>query len=149
LESVFYNPAKISIDDLNKRCENTLNEALGIKYSGIGIDFLEATMPVNEKTIQPRGILNGGASLALIESLGSMAANLAIDSENFMAVGQNVSGHHFKPAFAGETVLGRAHPLHLGKKSQIWEVSITNADNRLICKGTITMAVLKKGNPNV
>ena len=79
---------------MNKRCENTLNTALGINYSHMGFDFLEATMPVNEATIQPLGMLNGGASLALVESLGSMAANLTLDRQAFVAVGQSVSGFH-------------------------------------------------------
>lgn len=100
-------------------------------------------MPVNNNTIQPFGVLNGGASLALIESLGSMAANLALDREKFVAVGQTVNGSHFKPAFLGEIVTGIAKPLHIGKTSQVWEVSISSGNN-LICKGSITMAVIPK-----
>jgi 1,4-dihydroxy-2-naphthoyl-CoA hydrolase len=99
-------------------------------------------MEVNDKTCQPMGVLHGGASLALIETVGSMAANLAIDRNHFAAVGQNVHCHHFKPTPIGDTVTGIAHPLHIGKTSQIWEVSITRKDGVLVCKGNITMAVV-------
>ncbi len=127
---------------MNKRCENTLNTSLGIIFTEFGADYLCATMPVNANTAQPLGMLNGGASLALIETLGSMAANLALDREKFVAIGQNVTGSHFKPAMKGDTVKGTANPLHLGKTSQVWEVIIHRSDGVMICKGNITMAVV-------
>ena len=142
LGSVFIESAKITIDALNERCRNTLNTALGIVFTEIGENYLEATMPVNESTIQPLGMLNGGASLGLIECIGSMAANMALDREKFVAVGQTVSGSHFKSAYKGDTVTGRAVPVHIGRTSQVWEVSITNSEQKLICKGSITMAVI-------
>jgi 1,4-dihydroxy-2-naphthoyl-CoA hydrolase len=145
LESVFKEAAKITIEQLNERCKNTLNTALGIVFTEIGLKTLTAIMPVDERTIQPFGVLNGGASLALIECLGSMAANLALDREKYVAVGQNVNGSHFKPSLKGETVTGVASPLHIGKTSQVWEISITNGKT-LICKGSITMAVIPKPN---
>lgn len=127
---------------MNRRCENTLNTALGIEYTSVGSDFLEASMPVNKNTIQPYGLLNGGASMGLIESLASMAANLTLDHSKFVAVGQHISGHHFKPARDGEKVVGRATPLHLGKTSQVWEVVIRKEDGTMVCKGSLTMAVI-------
>jgi 1,4-dihydroxy-2-naphthoyl-CoA hydrolase len=140
--SVFIESAKITIDALNERCRNTMNTALGIEFTAFGDDFLEATMPVNENTIQPLGMLNGGASLAMIECVGSMAANMALDRSRFVAVGQTVSCSHFKSAYSGDTVTAKAMPLHLGRSSQVWEISITDGSQKLICKGSITMAVI-------
>lgn len=127
---------------MNDRCRNTLNTALGIEFTEIGPDFLSATMNVNQNTMQPMGVLNGGASLAMIETLGSMAANLAIDPNIFVAVGQQVSGSHFKAVLKGDVVRAVAKPLHLGKSSHVWEVVLENSNSQLICKGTITMAIL-------
>lgn len=99
-------------------------------------------MPVNSNTCQPLGMLNGGASLALIETVGSMAANLALDRNQFVAVGQQVNANHFKPAYKGETVVGTATPIHIGRTSQVWEVLVEGLSGTVHCKGTITMAVL-------
>jgi uncharacterized protein (TIGR00369 family) len=129
---------------LNARCENTLNTALGIVFTEMGQDFLCAEMPVDERTIQPLGMLNGGASLSLIETLGSMAGNLCLDREKFVAFGQSVTCNHVKPAFIGETVTGKATPVHIGRTSQVWDVSIYNEKGGRICKGSITLAVVPK-----
>lgn len=144
VESIFFDFANISPEALNQRCEGTMNTALGIVYTRFGPDWLEATMPVNEHTIQPLGMLNGGASLGLIESLGSMAANLALDRSRFVAFGQAVTCNHLRPAFRGDTVTGRAHPIHIGRTSQVWEVTITNGEGKTVCRGVITMAVVAK-----
>ena len=119
-----------------------MNTALGIKFTEIGPDYVRATMPVNESTMQPLGMLNGGASLALIEIMGSMAANLVFDRSLYVALGQAVTCSHIKSAMKGETVTGTARPLHIGRSSQVWEVYICNAEEKLICKGNITMATL-------
>lgn len=119
-----------------------MNTALGISFSAIGPDWLEAEMPVDERTIQPLGMLNGGASLGMIESLGSMAANLALDRSRFVAVGQSVNCNHLKPAFKGDRVTGRAVPVHIGRSSQVWEVNITTSAGKTVCRGVITMAVV-------
>ena len=119
-----------------------MNASLGIQYTEIGEQFLMARMPVDSRTVQPMKRLNGGASLALIETTGSMAANLTLNRKTHAAVGQQVHAHHFRPAMSGDVVFAKAVPLHLGKKSQVWEVTITNSGNDLICKGTITMAII-------
>lgn len=144
LESIFFDPANITIAALNERCQNTLNTALGIVFTEMGPDFLCAEMPVDERTIQPLGMLNGGASLSLIETLGSMAGNLCLNRNTHVAFGQAVTCNHVKPAFKGETVLGKATPVHLGKTSQVWDVNIFNQKGSRICKGTITLAVVAK-----
>lgn len=130
------------MDALNKRCEGTMNTALGIRYTAFGEDYLKCEMPVDTNTIQPLGMLNGGASLALIEILGSMAANLAVDRQRFVALGQAVHAHHFRPAMKGETVTGKATALHIGKSSHVWEVVIKNQSAKVVCKGSITMAIV-------
>jgi 1,4-dihydroxy-2-naphthoyl-CoA hydrolase len=142
VSTIFFDSANISIGALNDRCSGTMNDALGIKFTQIGPDWLEATMPVSEKTIQPLKMLNGGASLAMIEITGSMAANLALDRNSFVALGQSVTCNHLKPAKMGEMVTARATALHLGRSSHVWEVSIVSDSGKLVCKGSITMAVV-------
>lgn len=110
VSTIFFDPAKISVDALNDRCKGTMNEALGIEYTALGDNWLEAKMPVNANTIQPLKMLNGGASLALIEILGSMAANLVLDRNRFVALGQAVTCNHLKPANMGEEITARATP---------------------------------------
>lgn len=142
MDSIFFEPTKITLQALNQRCEGTMNTALQINYSEIGADYLKATMPVFANTIQPLRMLNGGASLALIEMLGSMAANLVLDREQFAALGQSVACNHVRSAMEGETVTGTAKPVHIGKTSQVWKVFIENEQQKTICFGTITMAVV-------
>ena len=142
MESIFFDYANITIQALNDRCQGTLNTALGIVFTEIGTNHLGATMPVDENTIQPIGMLNGGASLALIETLGSMAANLCLDRNRFVAFGQAVTCNHIKPAFKGDVVSAKAVPVHIGRTSQVWDVSIFQSAGKLVCKGSITMAVM-------
>ncbi len=143
MEALF-DTANISIDALNARCENTLNTAIGLSFTDIDEHNLYAELEVGTNNCQPLGHLNGGTSLAIIEILGSLAANLIIDNSIFVAVGQQVNAHHFRPALKGEKVKARAYALHTGKKSHVWEVVISNLAQKTICKGTITMAVIKK-----
>jgi 1,4-dihydroxy-2-naphthoyl-CoA hydrolase len=143
MEALF-DTANIRIEALNARCENTLNTAIGLSFTAIDAHSLTAELEVSTKNCQPLGHLNGGTSLAIIEILGSLAANLVIDGTAFVAVGQQVNAHHFRPALMGETVKAVAHALHIGKKSQVWEVLITNAAGKAVCKGSITMAVINK-----
>lgn len=140
MESIFFEFANLHVNDLNERCKNTMNTALGIVYTEIGHNYLKATMPVSESTIQPFKMLNGGASLALIEMTGSMAANLVLNRNQFAALGQSVYCNHVKSAMIGETVTATASAIHIGKTSQVWKVEISNELDLLICSGTITMA---------
>lgn len=142
LDSIFFDPANITTAALNERCKNTLNTALGIVFTEIGPDYLCAEMPVDDRTIQPLGMLNGGASLSLIETLGSMAGNLCLERSKWVAFGQSVTCNHIKPAFKGEVVSGKATAIHLGRTSQVWEVNICNQKGVRICKGSITLAVV-------
>lgn len=116
---------------------------LGIEYTAIGEDYLEATMPVDHRTIQPYGLLHGGASVVLAETLGSVAASLTLDLEKQVGVGLEINANHLKSVREGK-VKGVAKPVHLGKTTQVWEIKIYNEADQLCCISRITMAILDK-----
>ena len=131
----------ITTDELNAYCKNTLNTALGIVFTEITTEHIKATMPVNENTIQPLGMLNGGASMALVETVASAGANLFLDREKEVGFGLEINGNHCKPAFKGEMVEAVAKPLHIGKTTHVWQVNIYNQKNELINTSRMTMAI--------
>ena len=135
----------ITIDYLNQWSKNTLSEQLGIEFITIGDDYLEARMPVDKRTHQPLGMLHGGASVSLAETMGSVAATLCIDQTKFFCVGLEINANHLKSVREG-FVMGVTKPIHIGKKTQVWEVRIMNERNELVCISRITMAVLEKVN---
>lgn len=116
---------------------------LGIELIELGPDFLKGRMPVNERTRQPFGILHGGASVALAETLGSIAANLVADRSKYRCVGQEINANHVRPKADGH-VIGIARPLHLGKRSHVWEIRIVDEQDRLVCISRLTVAVLDR-----
>lgn len=131
-----------TIETLNKWSDNTLAGLLGIEITEIGEDFIVARMPVDERTRQPLGLLHGGASVALAETLGSIAATLCLDDSRF-CVGLEINANHIKSIRNG-FVTGRTQPIHIGKQTHVWEIRITNESNELVCISRITMAVLEK-----
>ena len=131
-----------TLESLNRWSRNTLAEHLGIEFVEIGDDFLVAQMPVNAKTHQPLGLLHGGASVALAETLGSVAATLCVD-ENKFCVGLEINANHVKGVRNG-FVKGTTTPIHIGKQTHVWEIRISNESNELVCISRITMAVLEK-----
>jgi 1,4-dihydroxy-2-naphthoyl-CoA hydrolase len=131
-----------TLESLNKMSDNTLSGLLGIEFTEIGDDFVEARMPVDERTRQPLGLLHGGASVALAETLGSVAATLCLDDSRF-CVGLEINANHIKSIRSG-FVTGRTKPVHIGKQTHVWEIRITNESNELICISRITMAILDK-----
>ena len=133
----------ITIDYLNQFATNTLAENLGIRFTRIGEDFIEATMPVDRRTHQPMGLLHGGASVALAETLGSVAATLCVDDSKQFCVGLEINANHLKGIREGE-VTGVTKPIHIGKKTQVWEIRILNEKGELVCVSRITLAVLDK-----
>ncbi len=133
----------VTIDFLNHLSKNTLAEHLGIEFVLIGDDFLQARMPVDARTHQPFGLLHGGASVALAETLGSVAATLCVDPEQQFCVGLEINANHIRGVRSGY-VTGTARPIHIGKKTQVWEIRIADEQNELICVSRITMAVLDK-----
>lgn len=129
---------------VNERGAKTLVEHLEIICTELGPDYLVGTMPVDERTVQPAQILHGGASCVLAESLGSIAANMVIDSQKFIAVGQSLTANHLRPGLKGTKVTGKAKAIHLGRRSQVWNIDIFNEEDKLVCQSTLTMAIVEK-----
>jgi 1,4-dihydroxy-2-naphthoyl-CoA hydrolase len=126
---------------LNGWSANTMMEALGIRITAIGDDWLQGTMPVDARTHQPYGLLHGGASVALAETLGSTAAMLTLDPDRELAVGLDINANHVRGVRSG-TVTGTAKMLHSGRTTQVWEIRIEIVDGALVCISRITMAVI-------
>jgi 1,4-dihydroxy-2-naphthoyl-CoA hydrolase len=132
----------VSLEQLNAPSP-TLVHHLGIQFTAIGDDFLEASMPVDPRTRQPMGLLHGGASVALAETLASVAAYLTVDMRKQSVVGLEINANHVRAVREG-AVVGTARPLHLGKATQVWEVRIVDEQSRLVCVSRVTMAVLDR-----
>jgi 1,4-dihydroxy-2-naphthoyl-CoA hydrolase len=132
----------IALDVLNHQSKGTMVEHLGIEMIELGDDFVKAKMPVDHRTKQPMGLLHGGASVVLAESLGSMAANLCLDISKEYAVGLDINSNHLKSVREG-FVIGVAKPIHIGSKTQVWEIKIYDEKDNLINISRLTMAVLK------
>jgi 1,4-dihydroxy-2-naphthoyl-CoA hydrolase len=128
---------------LKKISENNMLAHLGITLTEIGDDYICGKMPVDERTKQPHGLLHGGASVVLAESLGSIGANYMVDQEKYVCVGLEINANHIRAVKNGY-VYGRAQALHAGNTTQIWEIKITNEENKLVCISRLTMAVLSK-----
>ena len=131
----------LSLEKLNARSKGTMLEHLGIEITGFGETWLKGTMPVDERTFQPMRILHGGASVVLAETLGSIAANLLLDPKTHYAVGLDINANHIRSARSGR-VTGVASPLHLGRSTQVWEIRITDDEDKLVCISRLTMAVM-------
>lgn len=121
----------------------TLVETLGIRYTELREDALVGTMPVDANTVQPFGLLHGGASVALAETLGSMAGQMMVDAEH-MVVGLEINANHLRGVRAG-LVTGVASPLHVGRSTQVWEIRITDEAGALACVSRLTLAVVRRG----
>jgi 1,4-dihydroxy-2-naphthoyl-CoA hydrolase len=132
----------INLDVLNESSINSLSQHLGIEFTDFGTDFLTAKMPVDHRTVQPYGILHGGASVALAETLGSVAGLLSLEDPNKeMTVGVEINANHLKPANKG-FVYGTVKPVRIGKNIQVWNIEIKNEDGQLTCVSRITLAVV-------
>lgn len=132
---------------INAWSGNSLVDHLGMLVTEIGDDYLRGTMPVDERTKQPFGLLHGGASVALAETLGSTAGNLCIEPSE-MAVGLDINANHVRATTSG-LVTGTARPLHIGRSTQVWEIRIENERERLVCISRLTLAVVPRQSPNV
>ena len=132
-----------TVADLNALSAGTAMEPLGIAFTEIGPDFLRATMPVDARTRQPYGLLHGGASAALAETIGSVASSLCIDKTKQICVGMEINCNHVRPKRNG-LVTAIATPLHLGATTHIWDIKINDEKGKLVCISRLTVAVLKK-----
>jgi 1,4-dihydroxy-2-naphthoyl-CoA hydrolase len=133
-----------TLEDLNGNREGTLIGHLGILFTEIGADFVRGTMPVDTRTVQPYGLLHGGASVALAETLGSMGAAMCVDAAEYQVVGQEINANHVRAARSG-LVTGTARAVHLGGRTHVWSIDIVNDAQKLVCISRITMAVIKRG----
>jgi 1,4-dihydroxy-2-naphthoyl-CoA hydrolase len=137
-----------SVQELNSHRAGTLIEHLGIEFTEISDEFIRGTMPIDGRTRQPYGLLHGGASVALAETLGSMGATLCIDTEAYQCVGQEINANHVRAARSG-LVTGTARPVHLGARSQVWSIDIADAAGKLLCTSRLTVAVIRRGSLGV
>ncbi len=133
---------KTDLTRLNALSENTLVAHLGIEYTRIGEDFLQATMPVDSRTIQPHGLLHGGASVVLAETLGSVAANLAVPADK-VCVGLEINASHLRSVKSG-AVTGIVKAVHIGRTVQVWQIDISNSREQLICSSRLTVSVIDR-----
>jgi 1,4-dihydroxy-2-naphthoyl-CoA hydrolase len=133
----------ITLDQLNERSEGTLASHLGMQFTELGTDYLRAIMPVDERTHQPYGILHGGASCALAETVGSVASALIIDPQQFICVGMEINANHVRSVRSGH-VHAVAKPVHIGSTTHVWDIRMSNDDEQLICISRLTMAILPR-----
>jgi 1,4-dihydroxy-2-naphthoyl-CoA hydrolase len=133
---------KFDLERLNSLNSDTMVEHLGIQFITIGDDFITAKMPVDHRTVQPYGLLHGGASAALAETLGSVAASLCVDDITQQApVGIEINASHLSSARSGY-VFGTARPVRIGSKIQVWSIEIKDEKDRLICLSRLTVAII-------
>ncbi|NQW27017.1 MAG: hotdog fold thioesterase [Flammeovirgaceae bacterium] len=136
-------PSKYTLDQLNIGSKGTIVEHLGIEFIEIGENYLRAKMPVDHRTTQPMGLLHGGASVVLAETLGSLAASLIVDQTVSYPVGLEINANHIKSVKSG-FVYGTTSPIHIGKQTQIWQTTIRNEADELVCSSKLTVAIIPK-----
>ena len=141
MASIWYRtPDPALIDAMSK---GTIDEHLGIKITKVGDDYLSGTMPADKRTFQPYGIVHGGANVVLAETLGSIAGAHVIDTNSLLCLGQEVSATHLRPVSSG-MVTGTARPIHLGKRSHVWEIRLENDQGKLSCIAKLILAIVAK-----
>lgn len=140
--SIWFNK-ELSIEKFQKPDVGTMSEYLGIEWAELGDDFLKARMPVDNRTKQPYGLLHGGASCVLAETIGSFASAMVIDPARFQCVGLEINANHVHSATQG-FVTGVALPLHLGKSTHVWDIRIYNENNKMVCVSRLTVAIIEK-----
>jgi 1,4-dihydroxy-2-naphthoyl-CoA hydrolase len=134
---------KLSAQDFHSMNDETMGKHIGIEFSEVGADFLKATMPVDHRTKQPYGLLHGGASCVLAETLGSVASAMIIDPDKFICVGLEINANHVRSAREG-IVTGTCTPIHIGASTHVWDIKIHDQRGKLICVSRLTVAILKK-----
>jgi 1,4-dihydroxy-2-naphthoyl-CoA hydrolase len=133
----------LSLPDIRPLGPNTMGEHLGMEWVAVGDDFLKMRMPVDDRTKQPYGLLHGGASCALAETVGSVASHFIIDPEKFICVGLEINANHVRSARSGY-VTAICTPLHIGASTHVWDIKINDDKEKLICISRLTVAILKK-----
>lgn len=133
----------ITPEHVNKLNKNTIMEQIGIEAIEVGTDYIIARMPVDHRTHQPFGLLHGGASVVLAETLGSVASSLILEPQGKYCVGLEINANHLRGVRSG-WVYGKASPIHIGRSTHVWEIKITNEEGKLVCISRLTMAVMDK-----
>ncbi len=133
----------LSLEKLMPLGKGTMSEYLGIEWLELGEEYIKAKMPVDHRTIQPYGLLHGGASCVLAETLGSVGSAMVIDHDKFFCVGLEINANHIRSAKKGY-VTGTVRPIHIGKQTHIWDIQITDESDKLICVSRLTVAVLSR-----
>ncbi|GAA2027885.1 PaaI family thioesterase [Yaniella flava] len=131
-----------TLEDIAKLNDGTVGEVLGIEFTHIGEDYLDAQVTVDERVLQPAGILHGGVSVVLAESVCSIAATMTVDSTKQYVVGQEINANHIRPGLSGDVITARGTPISRGRRSQVWDIRLHNQDGKLVCISRCTMAVL-------
>jgi len=131
----------LTVAHIQQLGRNTMAEHLGMEFTEVGEDFIKGRMPVDHRTRQPYGLLHGGASVALAETLGSVGAAFVVDRSKYNAVGLEINANHVRGVREGY-VTGTARPLHIGKTTQVWEIRITDERDKLVCVSRITVAII-------
>ena len=140
--SVIWFKPELSLADLSSLGKGTMGEHLGIEWVELGADFIKARMPVDHRTKQPYGLLHGGASVALAETLGSVGAALSVDPTRYIAVGMEINPNHIRSVRDG-FVTGTTRPVHRGATTQVWEIRIEDERGKLVCISRLTVAIRK------
>lgn len=141
MDVIWHKP--VSLDALNQRSEGTLADFLGIRFTEVGPNSLTATMPANERTKQPIGIVHGGANVVLAETIASTAANAVVDIEAYYCVGLEINANHIRSVKEG-LVTGIARPVHLGRSTQVWLIDLFNDAGQLTCSSRMTASVIQR-----
>lgn len=133
---------EFNLEGLEQIAANTMVSTLGIKFIEVGDDYIKASMPVNENTVQPLRLLHGGASVALAETMGSMASFMCLEDTNTQnSVGLEINANHLRATFEGSTVIGTCRPVRLGRTIHVWNIEIHDQNERLVCVSRLTMAI--------
>lgn len=133
----------LAVKDIIKFGDDNLGSHLGMEFSEIGVNYIKARMPVDHRTRQPYGLLHGGASLALAETIGSVGSALVVDHSKFMCVGLEINANHVRSVSKG-FVTATATPFHIGRTTHVWDIKITDERNKLVCISRLTVAILKR-----
>ena len=133
----------LTVEDLNPLRNNTMAGHIGLEFTELGPDYLKGTMPVDHRTNQPYGLLHGGASCVLAETLGSVASAYVVDHSKFYCVGLEINANHIRGVKSG-IVTGTARPLHLGASTHVWEIKIEDERGKLVCASRLTVMVVPR-----
>lgn len=140
--SIWFNK-NLSLEDLRSMGGETMLNHMGIEWAELGENFMKARMPVDHRSVQPYGLLHGGASCVLAETLGSMASGMVVDHDNFYCVGLEINANHIRSVREG-FVTGTASPLHLGGSTHVWDIKIHDEREKLICVSRLTVAIIPR-----